>query len=84
MKYVILDQNGVEVPIIFSELQAHSDVVFGHRNSAISAGFCGFYIEKYDDGSAKMRVSCWGKSVGLGLASRGAQDEELILRHNEA
>lgn len=84
MKYVILDQNGVEVPIIFSELQSHSDVVFQRRNSVVSAGFCHFYITKYDDGSAKVSVACWGKSIGLGLASRGKQDEELILRHNEA
>lgn len=75
MKYIIVDEVGIEVPIIFSELQKHSDVA--GMKKVISAGFCYFR----SDGI--LAVSCWGESISLRIKNRGKLDEEIILKHNE-
>ena len=77
MKYVIISESGLELPIILTECQSHKDVVKEHTK-VISAGFCKFYI-----GSDNvMCVMCWGKSVGLNVASRLYVDEEIIRKQN--
>jgi hypothetical protein len=77
MKYVIISESGLELPIILTECQSHKDVVKEHTK-VISAGFCKFYIGDND----VLCVCCWGKSVGLNVASRLAVDEEIILKQN--
>lgn len=88
MKYIIVDEVGIEVPIIFSELQKHSNVA--GMKKVISAGFCYFRSDTVlgndSNGSEDqdvLAVSCWGESVSLRLKSRGKVDEEIILKHNE-
>ena len=84
MKYIIFDSpSGIEEPVIFSELQAHSDMVrcvhsrFPGLN-VVAAGFCRFVVDK----DYHVVVSCWGKSVTLGVSSR-SEDSELLARVNE-
>lgn len=78
MKYVVIDRNGIETPIILPETESHSDYVQPYQK-VISAGFCRFGV----DPNGSIGVNCWGQSVGLKVKSRYKKDEELILRHNE-
>jgi hypothetical protein len=78
MKYVVIDSNGIETPIIFPETESHVDHVRSQQE-VISAGFCRFSV----NADVKLEVGCWGESIGLKVKSRGAKDEELILRHND-
>ncbi len=77
MKYVIVEELGIELPIIFNEILDHSSVARDRK--VVSAGHvkfgCGI------DGS--MVVSCYGKSVTLRTKSRGTIDEEIIKKTNE-
>lgn len=73
-KYVIVDTHGIEVPILFSPLLSHTDVIgAGHR--VVSAGFC----QQNADGS----FSTYGKSVMLGVVSR-PKDAEIIRDNLDA
>jgi hypothetical protein len=87
MKYIIVDERGIELPIIFSEMHRHADIA-GPRK-VISAGFCRFNARtcfgEDPNGSEDQTVasvSCWGESVGLRVKSR-KEDAALILKHNE-
>lgn len=73
MKYVIVVDCGVEVPIIFNDIIDHDSVV-GNRK-AISAGKVSF-----PHGKEKTLVSCWGRSTTLNLRSRFEIDEEIIQK----
>jgi hypothetical protein len=75
MKYIIVDNEGIELPIIFNEIMNHKDIA-GDKE-VISAGFCRFI--KYGD----VDVSCWGKSISLKKESRGEIDEKIILHTNQ-
>lgn len=88
MKYIIIDDMAIEVPIIFSELQTHSIIAAGKK--VISAGFCSFSVKTVlgedSNGSEDktiLDVNCWGESISLGVKSRLKEDAELILKHNE-
>ncbi len=88
MKYIIVEEHGIEVPIIFSELQKHWHIAAGMK--AISAGFCSFKTETIlgDDPNGSedqdvIAVNCWGESMSLGVKSRLKVDEAVILKHNE-
>lgn len=85
MKYIIIEDDGIEVPIIFSELLKHIDVK-GQRK-VISAGFCQIDVKTIlgedpngSEDKSVLSVNCGGKSVGLGVKSR-AEDAELIKKH---
>jgi len=79
MKYVIIEQNNCEMPIIFPTELQHS--TFQHLNP-IAAGEVTFYGADEPLPHAcccenAIRVGAFGKSVSLGLHSR-PQDTELI------
>jgi hypothetical protein len=81
MKYVIYDHGGVEVPIIFPELVDHSAF---SSFKPVSAGFANMYgDDKPVEGASccenALRVTVWGKSVGLGVGSR-KKDEHILLK----
>lgn len=87
MKYIVVDDQGIECPIIFSELQKHIDIA--GQKKVISAGFCRFNALSTEvetgigcHNEESVTVQCWGSSVGLGKRSR-KEDEELILKHNK-
>lgn len=66
MKYIIVEDMGLEQAIVFSEIIKHSDVA--RMLPVISAGFCSIY------------VSCWGHSLSLNKKSRGEVDKQVILK----
>ena len=70
-KYIIIDEMGLELPIVFSHVIDHKTVANGFCK-VVSAGFCStdMYEGYYD--------SVWGESVGLKIKSRGEQDKEIL------
>ena len=82
MKYVIVEEDGIEVPIIFPDIIKHSTF---SALKPVSAGFVNFYG---DDGPIENACCCnnairvsWqgGGSVSLKLQSR-EEDEEIIRK----
>jgi len=68
-KYIIVQDGGLELPVIFSPLLKHSEVA-GQRR-IVAAGFCDI---------SNNEVACWGKSVSLDIESRPEEDAKLIRR----
>lgn len=71
-KYVIVQHQGLQVPVLFPELMGGVE----HREAAkighpVSAGFCE---------SVNGAWSAWGESAGLGLRSRQTHDAEILRR----
>jgi len=84
MKYIILEQSGIEILAIFPNFQLHNSMI-PPGAKAIAAGECslrGAYAEgderRFPD--LTVAVSCWGESTSLGVKSRGERDENLIKR----
>lgn len=79
-KYIIVEDGGLAVPVVFSYLQKHSEVAAGRK--VIAAGFVSFRIDwkgiNHDD--SEMVAVCYGQSVSLNVKSRGVEDSELIER----
>lgn len=81
MKYVIVEWNGLELPILCAYPIEHFQMV--HNVKVVAAGFariepicnCG------PDGTERdFEVNCSGASVSLDKKSRGPIDAEIILR----
>lgn len=76
-KYIIVDNHGVELPVIFSELMVHQEVAhaLGYSDAQVlGAGFC--EVGGNDDGTAD--YNCFGESVSLRVMSRRRQDAEIL------
>jgi hypothetical protein len=69
MKYVIVNHNDMEVPIIFPDNVPHK--AFQHFHP-ISAGFC-----RITDSATGIRYDVFGKSDGLHLSGR-PEDHSII------
>ena len=84
MKYLIIKKHGLELPVIFSEIESHDEVAnkLNVLSDLVSAGFCRFEMDENGDGTAALSVRCWGKSVSLGIQSR-PEDEFLIYKQNQ-
>lgn len=72
MKYIIVEDMGLEQPIVFSDLLTHRQVSGGDLDKVVSAGFC-----SCSNGGV---WRCWGESVSLSKKSRGTFDEEILLQ----
>lgn len=70
MKYVIISKDGMELAILFPDQVQHAEAVDCLKVKPVAAGFL-------RDGDVDEGV-CYGGSVSLGLASRGAVDAEVI------
>lgn len=70
MKYLILQNDRAEAPVVFSQLLSHHDIAGG--KSVCSAGFC----ELDEDG----RWMAYGQSTSLNVRSR-PQDAQILNRH---
>ena len=68
MKYIISARD--RLPVVFSEMQKHSDVARALFNEIQSAGFC--FINKDN------LYTCYGESTSLGIASKGAEDSKIL------
>lgn len=68
MKYIVVNQNGIRIPVLFGDALNHCDVAFQVQLQVLSAGF----VQILDG-----QVRTYGKSVSLNLVPN-LQDEELI------
>lgn len=76
MKYVIVEYIGLEMPFIFPIFWNHVDIaefVKERGGKPISAG-----IVKMGDNK---QLYCTGKSVTMGLSSRGDEDLKVLNKH---
>ena len=77
MKYIIIERNGLEVPILFADFEDHNKIAeaLGGVNKITGAGFCQFI----SGDNYKALVKCYGESFTLGIKSK-PEDEILINR----
>ena len=75
LKYIIVENTGIENAIVFNSILSHEDVGgrFRLNRTVISAGFC------YLPDELNEHVSTYGKSTTLGIESR-EEDAEIIQR----
>jgi len=80
-KYIIIDNMGIETPIISSSLIDHSELakICGHPDNVISAGFFDVKININKDYPYDLDVVVFGDSKTLKKRSR-PQDKNLIWR----
>ncbi len=71
-KYIILEQSGMEIPVVFSRFLQHEDLAVALKHRVCSAGFC-------ELGPAGKWIA-GGESVSLKLNSR-PQDAEILNAH---
>lgn len=71
MKYIIVEDTGLEQPIVFSELLKHADVadLWRRADKISAAGFC----FRGDGG-----WHCYGESVSLNIKSRTTFDDAIL------
>jgi hypothetical protein len=75
IKYIMQEDN---TPILFSELQNHSDVaLLLGRKIVGAAGFC--HLGNRDEFNNPV-FTCYGESSNLRIKSRGQQDSDIINR----
>lgn len=67
LKYIVIDHQGIEFPIVFPMLLEHKVVAKG-QDKVVAAGFCIYSGGKW---------FCSGKSLGLDKGSR-PQDPKLL------
>ena len=71
VKYVIVKDNGMLVPIIFFGSMEHKKMA--GLGEVISAGFISFETK-----DSKIICKCFGESNSLGIKSKGPEDEIII------
>ena len=72
LKYVIVGEEYLPLVIVFDPILDHKEVA--SRRKVLSAGFCRLHND------LNPKASAWGKSVALGIESRGEVDAEIITR----
>jgi len=78
-KYIVVEDGGIECPIIFTNFLGHKEI--GKDKRIISAGFCDIGIKYSSDGVPDgLEVACWGESISLETKSRPVEDAWLIRR----
>ena len=84
MKYVILEKDGLELPIIFPDIIDHSTFAHIPRSKPISAGFLEVYGDDCELEGATIcekaiKVYAHGMSVSLKLSNR-PEDSDILAR----
>lgn len=77
-KYVIIEERGLELPIVFSAVLTHKDRV-KETDKVISAGFCSCSPFRGSLSDA-IAWTVWGESISLGVKSR-PEDADRIQRY---
>ena len=75
-KYIIIEKNALELPIVFSPCMSH-DYFSGLCVNIISAGFASFGTTK----EGRASVCAFGESTTLKIKSRPEEDTNLLRRH---
>lgn len=68
-KYIVIKQDTLDYPFVFSELSVHADVGRALGGQVIAAGFCFIQDNAY---------ICYGESISLNVKSRGKEDSDLL------
>ena len=80
-KYIVLEKNGLEIPVIFPYFTNHKDMVGSEK--VIAAGFVRFIATELSWDtvvhSNEIKVFCFGKSESLHIVSRPDNDAYLIM-----
>ncbi len=76
MKYIVIEKDGNEVPIMFSTFVEHSFIAGCIKERypgipIIAAGFCTVNL-------AATKMNCYGNSISLDITSRPKQDPTLF------
>lgn len=72
LKYIIVGEEHLPLAIVFNPILSHAEVAGGKK--VLSAGFC------YMHNDLNPEASAWGRSVTLGIESRGKIDAEIITQ----
>jgi len=72
LKYVIVNQEYAEVPIMFPEFLTHSQVATWYHRNVVSGGFCYFDGDEY---------VCYGESISLDVKSRWEEDSKILTKY---
>ena len=80
-KYIIFDNGGLEIPVVFSPLLQHNQVASGLHLPVLSAGFCATLSS--ETRADKPKWICWGQSISLRIKSRESVDAEILNRYLE-
>lgn len=75
VKYVIVNGSA----IVFSAAIQHKDMV-GYNEKCEGAGFVQFVPFKNEWGEERVKASCYGKSISLGIESRPEEDSMIVTR----
>jgi hypothetical protein len=76
-KYIIIEQNGLDLAIMFDMILSHSDIAQGF-NKVLSAGFFQVGGESSIADKQDIDVSVFGKSTTLNIESR--KEDARILK----
>jgi len=80
-KYIIVEEKGHEVAVMFDCLIEHGNFITLFRYEKIkSAGFFAVGAEPTQEDSNNIDVDVWGKSVSLNIEARKGEDEKLIKK----
>jgi len=80
-KYIIVESNGLEMPIVFASLLNHREVAGARK--VVAAGFVSFSIDNGEYGfyrAPELNAECYGRSESLNISSRPGIDDKLIER----
>ncbi len=70
MKYVVVQDHGLEIPILFPEILQHKDVARCYEGMVLGAGF----VSRDEQG----QWFCCGGSVSLKISSRVVDDSQAF------
>lgn len=77
-KYIVFDMGTLDVAVVFPELVEHSRVANSFQGwKPVGAGFFQVGVNPKTN---RHFVNCYGKSVTLGLESRGKEDAREVAR----
>lgn len=78
-KYIIIETDLGLVPILFSDMGAHSDVARAYpMRRVVGAGFASLQTAKPYENPL---YACYGESTSLKIKSRGELDSSIINRY---
>lgn len=76
-KYIVVENAHIEYAVIFSPLMAHDKMAPFDKSTVKGAGFVTITASNQP---GKVAIQCYGKSVTLGVASRGKVDAMWIAK----
>ena len=82
-KYIIFDNNGLDLPVVFSPLVNHCDMAALISKPVISAGLCRVITIPDKVFDTKPAWECFGRSISLNKTARPIEDSEILNNYLE-